>query len=112
MEARLAKHNLSEHHLLIHGGWNAYKSNTPHSPLTLLQIAMRGADFYAAHPHRDLFDRVWFFDSLDSADEVDAIVGLAAGSGEPREIQILRSRSCEAMADVPQKPSRGQANAH
>ena len=63
-QARLARHNLSEHYLLIHGGWNAYKNNSPHRPLTLQEIVKRGADFYAAHPQRDVFNRVWFFWTL------------------------------------------------
>jgi hypothetical protein len=81
---RLAKHKLVEHHLLIHGGWNVYKNNTPHHPLTLEQIATRAADFYAAHPKRDLFDRVSFFDSLDSADDINERVGFPAGAGRIR----------------------------
>jgi hypothetical protein len=86
---RLAKHNLAEHYLLIHGGWNVYKNNTPHHPLTLEQIAARAADFYATHPNRDLFDRVWFFDSLDSADDINELVGLPAGAGQVRWLAEL-----------------------
>lgn len=71
--------------MLIHGGWNVYKNNTPHHPLTLEQIAGRAADFYATHPNRDLFDRVWFFDSLDSAkldsgEDLNELLGLPAGT--------------------------------
>jgi len=96
--ARLAKHNLAEHHLLIHGGWNVYKNNTPHHPLTLEQIAVRAADFYATHPNRDLFHRVWFFDSLDSADDINELVGLPAGAGRVRWLAeiwpIMRVHHC------------------
>jgi hypothetical protein len=96
--ARLAKHNLAEYHLLIHGGWNVYKNNTPHHPLTLEQIAVRAADFYATHPNRDLFHRVWFFDSLDSADDINELVGLPAGAGRVRWLAeiwpIMRVRHC------------------
>ena len=88
-QTRLAKHNLVEHYLLIHGGWNAYKSNTPYHPLRLEDIAKRGAEFYVAHPQRDLFNRVWFFDSLDSADDVNALFGLPAGSGRVRWLAQL-----------------------
>jgi hypothetical protein len=87
--ARLAKHGLAEHQLLIHSGWNAYRSNTPRHPLTLEQIASRGAEFYAAHPQRFLFDRVWLFDSLDSADEINALVGLPVGTGRVRWLAQL-----------------------
>ena len=88
-QAQLAKHHLVEHYLLIHDGWNAYKHNTPNHPLTLRQIAERGAKFYAAHPQGRLFDRVWFFDSLDSADEVNALFGLPSGSGRVRWLAQL-----------------------
>lgn len=83
-QARLAKHNLTEHHLLIHGGWNVYKNNTPHHPLALEQIAACAADFYAKHPNRNLFDRAWFFDSLDSAHDINELVGFPAGAGRIR----------------------------
>jgi hypothetical protein len=83
-QAKLAKHRIVETYLLIHGGWNAYVSNSPHHPLTLDEIAKRGAQFYAAHPQRNLFNRVWFFDSLDSADEVYALFGMPAGTARVR----------------------------
>lgn len=88
-QLRLALHDLLEHYLLIHGGWNAHRNNTPHSPLTLQQVARRGAEFYAAHPRRGLFDRVWFFDSLDSADDWNAVLGFPAGSGRVRWLAQL-----------------------
>src|ERR1700722_17231457 len=88
-QAKIASQNLSEHYLLIHGGWNAYRSNTPYHPLTLEQIARHAAELYAAHPPRALFNRVWFFDSLDSADEVNALFGLPAGSGRVRWLAQL-----------------------
>jgi hypothetical protein len=78
-----------QHYLLIHGGWNAYKNNTPFHPLTFEQIAQRGAEFYAAHPQRDLFNGVWFYDSLDSADDIDALLGWPAGSGRVRWLAQL-----------------------
>jgi hypothetical protein len=83
-QAKLTKHGIVENYLLIHGGWNAYVNNSPHHPLTLDEIAKRGAEFYAAHPERNLFSRVWFFDSLDSADEVNALFGIPAGTGRVR----------------------------
>jgi hypothetical protein len=83
-QAKLAKHKIVETYLLIHGGWNAYVSNSPHHPLTLDEIAKRGAAFYATHPQRNLFNRVWFYDSLDSADDVNALFGMPAGTGRVR----------------------------
>jgi hypothetical protein len=88
-QGKLAKQNIVETYLLIHGGWNAYKSNTPHLPLTLEEIAMRGAEFYAAHPHRALFNRVWFFDSLDSCDDVNQLLGFPSGAGRVRWLAEL-----------------------
>jgi hypothetical protein len=88
-QAKLAKHKIVEICLLIHGGWNAYVSNSPHNPLTLDEIAKRGAEFYAAHPQRNLFNRVWFFDSLDSADEVNALFGMPTGTGRVRWLAQL-----------------------
>ncbi len=88
-QTRLARHNLAEHYLLIHGGWNAYKSDTPYHPLRLGDIVKRGAEFYAAHPQRGLFSGVWFFDSLDSADDINALFGLPAGMGRVRWLAQL-----------------------
>jgi hypothetical protein len=88
-QAKLAKHNIVETYLLIHGGWNAYVSNSPHHPLTLDEIAERGAAFYAAHPQRNLFNRVWFYDSLDSADEMNTLFGMSAGTGRVRWLAEL-----------------------
>jgi len=88
-QAKLAKHKIVENYLLIHGGWNSYVSNSPHHPLTLDEIAKRGAEFYATHPQRNLFNRVWFYDSLDSADDVNALFGLPAGTGRVRWLAQL-----------------------
>jgi hypothetical protein len=88
-QAKLAKHKIVETYLLIHGGWNAYVSNSPHHPLTLDEIAKRGAAFYADHPQRNLFNRVWFYDSLDSADDMNALFGLPTGTGRVRWLAQL-----------------------
>jgi hypothetical protein len=88
-KAKIAAQNLSEHDLLIHGGWNTYTKNTPYEPLTLRQISKRGADLYEAHPLRDTFDRVWFYDSLDSADDINALLGIPAGAGRMRWLAQL-----------------------
>jgi hypothetical protein len=88
-QAKLARQKTVETYLLIHGGWNAYVSNSPHHPLTLDEIAKRGAEFYAAHPQRNLFNRVWFFESLDSADEVNSLFGMLPGTGRVRWLAQL-----------------------
>ena len=88
-QSRLARHNLLEHYLLVHGGWNAYRNNTPYHPLTLEQVAKRGADYYGAHQQRGVFNRVWFFHSLDSADDWNALMGFPTGSGRVRWLAQL-----------------------
>jgi len=88
-QAHLTRHRLTEHYLLVHGGWNAFKNNTPYHPLTLEQIAQSGAEFYASHPQRGIFDRVWFFDSLDSADDVNVLLGFPPGFGRVRWLAQL-----------------------
>jgi hypothetical protein len=87
--AQLNAHGLAELYLLVHGGFNAYRYNTPSSPLSLDQIAQRGADFYAAHPQQRIFNRVWFFDSLDSADEINQLLGYSPGYGRVRWLAQL-----------------------
>lgn len=87
--AQLNVHGLAELYLLIHGGFNAYRYNTPSGPLSLNQIVRRGADFYQAHPQRKIFDRVWFFDSLDSADEINEVLGYPTGYGRVRWLAQL-----------------------
>jgi len=81
-QVQLQALGLAELSLLVHGGINAYRYNTPGHPLTLGQIASRGAEFYARHPERRIFNRVWFFDSLNSADDLNALLGLPAGYGD------------------------------
>jgi hypothetical protein len=81
-QARLKTHSLTELYLLVHGGFNVYAYNTP--PLPLREIAQRGTAFYAAHPQREMFQRVWFFHSVDSADDINQLIGLAPGSGRVR----------------------------
>jgi hypothetical protein len=76
-QAHLFGHGLTELDLLVHGGFNIYAYNTPAGHLSLDEIARRGADYYAAHPLRHVFNRVWFFHSLDSADELNQLLGVA-----------------------------------
>jgi hypothetical protein len=88
-QAHLRAHALNELYLLVHGGFNAHAYNSPSSPLSLEVIAQRGAAFYASHPQRQVFSRVWFFDSLDSADEVNKLFGYPAGYGRVRWLAQL-----------------------
>jgi hypothetical protein len=88
-QAHLQGHALNELYLLVHGGFNAYAYNSPSSPLSLEVIAQRGAAFYGSHPQRQIFSRVWFFDSLDSADELNKLFGYSAGYGRVRWLAQL-----------------------
>jgi hypothetical protein len=88
-QAKVATHNMVEHYLLIHGGWNTYTKNTPHHPLTLREISRQGAACYATHPERGLFDRVWFYHSLDSRDDINQLFGFGSGAGRVRWLAQL-----------------------
>jgi hypothetical protein len=88
-QAHLNAQGLTELDLLVHGGFNVYRYNTPSGPLSLDHIALRGANFYAAHSQRHIFNRVWFFDSLDSADDVNQLLGYPAGYGRVRWLAQL-----------------------
>jgi len=87
--AQLKAHGLAELDLLVHGGFNAYRYNAPSGPLSLDHIARLGASFYATHPQRQTFNRVWVFDSLDSADDVNKLLGFPAGYGRVRWLAQL-----------------------
>jgi len=88
-QQHLTTHRLDELCLLVHGGFNAFAYNTPSGPLSLVEIAKLGSAFYGAHPQRAIFNRVWFFDSLDSADDVNQVIGLAQGYGSLRWLAQL-----------------------
>ena len=88
-QQHLAAHRLDEFCLLVHGGFNAFAYNTPSGPLSLIDIAKLSSAFYAAHPHRTIFNRVWFFDSLDAADDVNQVIGLPQGYGSVRWLAQL-----------------------
>jgi hypothetical protein len=88
-QAHLKAHNVIGLHLLAHGGFNAYAYNTPSGPLSLEEIAQRGSAFYAAQPQRQTFDRVWFFNSLDSADDLNQLIGIPPGHGRVRWLAQL-----------------------
>lgn len=88
-QAHLLAYGLTELYLLVHGGFNAYFYNTPSAPLSLDDIARHGAGFYRSHPQRQIFNRVWFFDSLDSADELNQALGYSPGYGRVRWLAQL-----------------------
>jgi hypothetical protein len=88
-QRHLAAHGLDEFCLLVHGGFNAFAYNTPAGPLSLDDIAKLASAFYAAHPQREIFRRVWFFDSLDTADEINQAIGYPAGHGRVRWLAQL-----------------------
>lgn len=88
-QAKLKTHSVTELYLLVHGGFNVYRYNKPSGPLSLEDIARRGAAFYSAHPQRQIFNRVWFFDSLDSADEINQLLGYPPGYGRVRWLAQL-----------------------
>jgi hypothetical protein len=77
----LKAQGLVELFLLVHGGFNAFAYATPSNPRSLPHIAQDGANFYAQHLHRRIFDRVWFFESLNSADEINQLFGHPPGHG-------------------------------
>ena len=88
-QTHLRSHNLAELCLLLHGGINAYLYNRPGHPLSLSAIAQAGANFYASHALRNVFDRVWFFDSLNSADQINQLLGYPPGYGRVRWLAQL-----------------------
>jgi hypothetical protein len=88
-QAHLNAHGLTELNLLVHGGFNIYAYNTPPGLLSLDEIAQHGAGHYAAHPQRYVFNHVWLFHSLDSADELNQLLGFAPGEGRVRWLAQL-----------------------
>lgn len=88
-QAHFKGQGLTELNLLIHGGFNVYAYNTPSGHLSLEEIAQRGADHYAAHLQRYVFDHVWFFHSLDAADDLNRLIGFAPGEGRVRWLAQL-----------------------
>jgi hypothetical protein len=88
-QTHLKAHGLSELCLLVHAGFNAFAYNTPSGPLSLEGIARLGGVFYATHAHSQIFNRVWFFDSLDTADELNQEMGFPPGYGRVRWLAQL-----------------------
>lgn len=88
-QKHLKAHGLTELNLLVHGSFNIYAYNTPSGHLSLEEIGRRGASYYAALTERHTFNRVWFFHSLDTADELNQLLGFAPGEGRVRWLAQL-----------------------
>jgi hypothetical protein len=88
-QANLSAQHFGELDLLVHGGSNVAIYNAPAGHLTLPEIAQRGAAYYAVHPLRNTFGRVWFFHSVDAADDVNAVLGIAPDTGRIRWLAQL-----------------------
>jgi hypothetical protein len=63
-QARLKAQNLSSLNLLVHGGFNAFAYNTPAGPMTMEDLSRLAAAHLESHSQRQIFDRIWFFNSL------------------------------------------------
>jgi hypothetical protein len=85
-QAHLSAQHLAEFDLLVDGGFNVYRYNTPSGPFSREDIAGRAASCYAGYPQRQVFGRIWFFHSLDSADEVNQLLGHPPGCGRVRRL--------------------------
>jgi hypothetical protein len=88
-QAHLKMHNLTELSLLVHGGFNIYAYNTPSGHISLDQIARHGAAYYSSHALCHIFNRVWFFHSLDTEDDLNRALGFAPGAGRVRWLAQL-----------------------
>lgn len=87
-QEHLQAQSFSEFYLLVHGGFNAFAYNTP-SGLERKEIASRAAEFYRARAKREVFSRVWLFDSNDSADDLNGACGLPPDCGRVRWLAQL-----------------------
>jgi len=78
--AHLAKHGLAELNLLLHADYKHTWYNTPWGHQTTLgEIAASSADYYSHQPHRNTFDHVWLFYSIDFAEDLSELVGISEG---------------------------------
>jgi hypothetical protein len=94
-ETLLKAKKLDQLELLLHGGFNLYAYNTPRGHLSFSEIAAAGAVFYAGLPAaRRLFDRIWIFNSLNPACDLNEMVGLPREMGRLRWLAELWPRYC------------------
>lgn len=88
-QAHLKAHGLDELNLLVHGGFNIYAYNTPSGHVSLEEIARRSGEYYGTLAERHIFSRVWFFHSLDTADDLNQVLGFESGEGRIRWLAQL-----------------------
>jgi hypothetical protein len=89
-EARLKSRNLDRLELLVHGGFNLYAYNSPNGRLSFGEIAAAAAAFYAdLRAAQKRFDRIWVFNSLNPAGDLNASIGLSRDFGRLRWLAEL-----------------------
>jgi hypothetical protein len=83
--ANLQSKKLDRLELLVHGGFNLFFYNTPMGSLSVSDIASAGAAYYARLPlERRVFDRIWLFNSLNPASDLNELVGFDRNKGQLR----------------------------
>jgi hypothetical protein len=88
--ARLKAKQLDRLELLVHGGFNLYAYNTPKGSLSVSEIAAPAAAFYAGLPAPlRRFDRIWIFNSLNPAGDLNELVGMPREAGRLRWLAEL-----------------------
>lgn len=84
-QAHLAAKKLNRLELLVHGGFNLYAYNTPRGSLSVEEISRAASAYYLQQPaSRRIFDRIWLFNSLNPACDLNELIGF------PREAGLLR----------------------
>ncbi|HUE05142.1 MAG TPA: hypothetical protein VMR62_36680 [Bryobacteraceae bacterium] len=89
-DANLRAKKLDRLELLVHGGFNLYAYNTPRGRLSVSEIAAAAAVFYAGLPaSARRFDRIWIFNSLNPAGDLNELVGWPRETGRLRWLAEL-----------------------
>jgi hypothetical protein len=88
-QAHLKAHGLAELDLIVHGGSDLFIYNSPSGRVTLEEISKLGADYYASFAETKVFERVWFFDWIDTMDELNQALGFKPGEGRVRWLAQL-----------------------
>jgi hypothetical protein len=88
-DAKLRAKKLDRLELLVHGRFNLYAYNTPKGRLSVSEIAA-AAVFYAGLPaSARRFDRIWIFNSLNPAGDLNELVGWPRETGRLRWLAEL-----------------------